>query len=164
MVMEWSTREGDWLIPVVVRLRFSGHLPLAVRLHREEMERDLQRTRAFFRALTIMLQVPGGSRYIYQETPDRMDAVIAESDAGTVRAIVKACLDRLGCRELIQCVPDCRAGNGCELPVTLAVMVQRRERVGLLNVLAECLDELLVRPVWRELSSEDRVYTGVWEP
>ena len=111
-----------------------------------------------------MLQVPGGSRYIYQEAPDRMDAVIAESDAGTVRAIIRTCLDRLGCRELIHRVPGCQGGNGCELPVTLAVMVQRRERVGLLNVLAEWLNELLVRPVWRELSSEDRVYTGVWEP
>ena len=164
MLMEWSTRDGDRVIPVVTRVRFSGDLPLAVQLHREEMERDQQRIRAYFRALAVMLEVPGGSHYAYQETPDRMDAVIAESDEDTVRAIMKACLDRLGCRELIDRVPGGRSGNGHELPMTLAVMVLRREPIGLLNVLAECLDELFVRPVWHAMSSEDRVYTGFWEP
>ena len=163
MILDWCTREGGETMSVTTRVRFSGCLPSAFRLHREESERDRRRMAAYFRAVAVMLQVPGGEGYAFRETGDRMDAVIERSDAATVRALLRACLGRLGAEELMAQVPGGRAEERRRLPVRLTRMLQRRGPADLLNVVAECLDELIVRPAWRASNSPDRNYGGHWD-
>lgn len=162
MILDWCTHEGGETVSVTTRVRFSGCLPSVFRLHREESERDRRRMAAYFRAVAIMLQVPGGEVYAFRETGDRMDAVIERSDAATVRALLRACLGRLGAEGLMAQVPGGRPAQRRRLPARLTRMLQRRGRDDLLNVVAECLDELIVRPAWRASSSPHRNYGGYW--
>ena len=165
MILDWYTQEGGETVSVTTRVRFSECLPLVFRLHREESERDRRRMAAYFRAVAIMLQVPGGEGYALRDTPDRMDAVIERSDAATVLALLRACLGRLGggAEELMAQVPGGLAAERKELSARLTRMLERRGRDDLLNVVAECLDELIVRPAWAASNSPDRNYGGHWD-
>ena len=163
MILDWCTREGGEIVSVTTRVRFSRCLPSAFRLHREESQRDRRRMAAYFRAVAVMLQVPGGEAYAFRETRDRMDAVIETADAATVRALLRACLGRLGAEELMAQMPGGRAAERRRLPARLTRMLERRGPADLLNVAAECLDELIVRPAWRASNSPDRTYTGHWD-
>ena len=146
-------------------VRSSKDLPLALQFWMAHVARDLLQLGVFFRAAAIMLQVPGAGRYEVLNFDD-MDPDVGDDDddpqcwvgsvdRGTVFDVLAECLRRLEAEDLMEQVPgaaDCERG---ELPDEWKEYLDEQAKTehGLLNVVAECLDELIVRPGMAEIDA-----------
>ena len=132
-------------------LRNCKDLPLTLQFWMAYMARDLLQLGVFFRAAGIMLQLPGAARYEFvdydnlgDDPGDRMSPV----GKPTVFNLLAECLRRLGAEALIEQVPGAADYERVELSAEWKKYLDRQATIehGLLNVVAECLDRLLVRP------------------
>ena len=120
--------------------------------------RDLLRLGVYFRAQAIMIQIPGAADY-HDLCPDDVDENRpAETDdpydwlhgvdRGTVLGVLAECLRRLDAAHILKRIPDVKRIRPKKLSAKWHKYLDRlaEYECGLLNVVAECLDELIVRP------------------
>ncbi len=131
-----------------------------------EVARDLLRLGIYFRGMAIMLQVPGAAEYEWLGDDDEPPELYQAADRNTLLNVLADCLERLGVPHLMQQVPapDYEAA---ELPAAWKRLIARRVKLknGLLTVVAECLDELVVRPGLAALDAEtEQPWWKRWRP
>ncbi len=145
MGIEMTLTEAEGVMSVGGSVRRSAPLPRVLDLWRVQSLQEHACNNVYFRAVALMLQLPGGARYEYAKALDTLDD-LRGFDRGTVLDLLAAALDRLNAVELIEQVRGREPHERRALPDKLAERLAARDHNGLLNVVAECLDELIVRP------------------
>ncbi len=145
MGIEMTLTEAEAMMSVGGSVRRTPPLPRVLDLWRVQSLQEHACNNVYFQALTIMLQVPGSARYEYVKAPDALEHLTG-FERGTVLDLLAAALDRLDAVELIEQVRGREPHERRALPDKLAERLAARDQNGLLNVVAECLDELIVRP------------------
>ena len=151
-------KDGNKLYPLHLCTSGSEPLPLVFEFWMAELARDHLRLGVYFRAVAIMLQIPGAAKYEWvgddeeneYETPD----LVRASSRDELLGALGECFRRLGAEQLIDQLPDPDAA-GQEVSDDWAKLLDKRGKVdnGLLNVVAECLDKLIVRPGLAEITA-----------
>ena len=110
--------DQDWYL---VRDGLQNHLGLNVicsspitkmfQIWMAELSRDMLRLGVYFRALGIMLQVPGAPDFEWSFDSDGenefdTDALIRSADEDTVSTVLEEALDRLGVKHLMAQLPN----------------------------------------------------------
>lgn len=126
-------------------VRRSDRLVRALRLWVAQTVSDSRRLAVYFEAVAIMLQVSGGAGYEYVEASDGLQD-LRRYDRATVLNVLALALKRLDASKLMEQVPGGVEHERRKLSADLAGMIAARDHAGLLNVVAECLDYLIVRP------------------
>ncbi len=154
------------LVAFFTDVRSAEDLPAALQFWMAYLARDLLRLGVFFRAAALMQQLPGGARYRYVIHDDVDDKAPPEEDdprewvrgAGreTVLNVLAECLRRLGAASVMKQVPGGKDYEREELSAEWKEYLDRQAKIkhGLLNVIGECLDELIVRPGLDEIDAE----------
>ena len=168
-MLEFEDVEIDGkLVSFHVDLRLAENLPVTLQFWMAYVARDLLHLGVFFRAAAIMCQVPGAGRYAvlhYDDVnPDLGDddqdpaRWVGDADRDTVFNVLADCLRRLQAEELIEQVPGEADYTRAELSTEWIEYLDRSAEIehGLLNVVAECLDELIVRPGMAEVDAASR--------
>ena len=125
--------------------------------------RDLLRLGVFFRAQAIMIQIPGAKDYCFL-CHDDLDVklppgdddpyeLLNEADRGTVLSVLIECLRRLDAVAVLEQIPEAKRIHPKKLSAKWCEYLDREAKYecGLQNVVAECLDELIVRPGFVEI-------------
>ena len=149
-------------------VRSSTNLPMTLQFWMAYVARDLLRLGVFFRAAAIMCQVPGAAGYEYvicddvdDDLPDEDEdprCWVDSADYDTGFNVLAECLRRMGVETLIEQVPGEADYNRKELSDEWMEYLGRQAAIehGLLNVVAECLDELIVRPGMAEINDSSQ--------
>ena len=155
-----QVHDGDKRFELVTDVSGSEPLTMAFQFWMAEVARDMLRLGVYFRAVAIMLQIPGAAEYQWvedegeneNETPN----LIAGSGQNTLRNVLAECLERLGAKPLMEQVAGADY-EAEELSDEWRAVLDKREKVknGLLTVVAECLDKLVVRPGMEEIGQAD---------
>ncbi len=148
--------EGGEVRQVGRLVQFSDRLPTVFRQRMEQLEAVHRWLAGYFHAVAILLQIPGAAEYrcTEEERTDFWDFIWTH-DTDLTLTMLAAALDHLGTKNLIHQVPggdDYRPGK---LPHEVLRRLAALDRNGLLNVVAECLDRLLVVP---QLEDEAELY------
>ncbi len=168
-MLEWTTLQIDGkLRSFYPELRNSDDLPVALQFWAAYVAHDLLQLGVLFRAAALMLQVPGSGQYEVQlyddndeELPDADEdprCWVGEVERDVVLTVLAECLRRLGAADLMEQVPGAADYKREELSDEWKKYLGRQAATehGLLNVVAECLDELIVRPGMAEIEAEPR--------
>jgi len=150
---EMDLRDAEGLFHVGLSVRGTDRLLRVLQFWMVQFTREQQTLAVYFRAVAIMLQLPGGARYEYAKALDALDD-LRGFDRGTVLDLLAAALERLRAGELIEQVPSGRDHKCRALSDELAGMLAGRDHNGLLNVVAECLDYLIVRAGMAEIDAQ----------
>ena len=159
-------RTGEKLYPLHMYVSGSEPLAMVFQFWMGEAARDLLRLGVYFRAVGIMLQIPGAATYEYpSDEPDTL-GLIEKTRPNMLLNVLVECLDRLGVKELMEQVP---APDYYEeqLPEAWKTMLDEREKIGngLLQVVAECLDELVVgRGMTEIVEADEPRWWHRWHP
>ncbi len=154
-------REDDAVRQVDRLVRFSDRLPTVFRQRMEQLEAVHRWLAGYFQAVAILLQIPGAAEYRWTED-ERTDFwdFIWTSDTHLTRTLLATALGNLDAKELICEVPGGEDYRSRRLPHDVHLRLALLDRNELLNVVAECLDRLLVVP---ELEDEAELY-GIAAP
>ena len=146
-------RDGEKLFPLHLLVRGSEPLPMVFQLWMAEVARDHLRLGVYFRAVGIMLQVPGAPEYAWVDDDSETWDLIKETDENALLNVLAECFARLGVKQLIEQVPGPDYDEE-ELPEEWTDLLNKLAGVknGLLNVVAECLDALVVGPGMAEIN------------
>ena len=138
----------DTLKRIYQQVRYTDGLPNVFRLRMEQLGKIQRWMGGYFRAVGIMLQIPGGAEYrwIEDERDDELWDLIWKPDAASALNVLAAALARLDAEELLGQVPGGDGFKPRTLPVETRVHLAERDRMSLLRVAATCLDRLLVVP------------------
>ena len=144
--IQW--REGGEILQINSLVQHTDRPVRAFRARMEQLQAVHRWLAGYLHALSILVQIPGAADYRWREAPDDDEALerVALADRDELLAILAAALGRLDVTELMRQVPGgdrcvvCRPGP--ELRIALAGL----DRRGLIQVVAECLDRLLVIP------------------
>ena len=145
MGIEMTLAEAEGMMSVGGSVRRTAPLPRVLDLWRVQSLQEHACNNVYFQALTVMLQLPGSARYEYVQAPDALED-LSGVERGTVLDLLAAALARLDAAELIEQVRGSELHEGQALPDQFAEQLAARDHNGLLNVVAECLDALIVRP------------------
>ena len=143
-------------------VRGGKDLPIELQFWTAYVARDLLQLGVFFRAAAIMCQVPGGARYRFVLDGEDEDNLTADwvrgAEKNTLFNVLAECLRRLGAAEVMTQVLGGKSYLRKELSAEWKEFLDQRAEIndGLLNVVAECLDELIVRPGMAEIDVEPR--------
>ncbi len=149
-------------------VRSSKDLPLTLQFWMAYVARDLLQLGVLFRAAAIMCQVPGAGRYEVELFDDANDELgdqdedpqcwVGGVERDTVFTVLAECLRRLGAADLMEQVPGAADYKREELSDEWKEYLDNLNEIehGLQNVVAECLDELIVRPGMAEIDAEPR--------
>jgi hypothetical protein len=149
-------------------LRSTKDLSVALQFWMAYVARDLLQLGVFFRAAAIMSQVPGVRQYAVVHYDDVNDDVgddeedpsqwVGEADRETVFNVLADCLRRVEAEDLIEQVPGAGDYEREELSDEWKEYLDRTAKIehGVLNVVAECLDDLMVRPGIAEIGAASR--------
>jgi hypothetical protein len=127
-------------------VRWTDHLPQVFRLRQlDEIHRWLA---GYFQVVAIMLQIPGAADYrcVEYESDAHLHSLIWNPDPHSTLNVLASALDRLGVSHLLPQIPGGAADDASALPVKAQLCLAERDRNGLLSVVADCLDRLLVAP------------------
>ncbi|UCC32294.1 MAG: hypothetical protein JSU86_08430 [Phycisphaerales bacterium] len=144
-------RDGEKVYQLELLVGPSAPLPMVFQFWMAEVARDFLRLGVLFRAVGIMLQIPGAAEYQwYNEDEDKDDQtvkLVSTTDQNALLNVLAQCLDRLGVKHLMEQVPAPDYHEE-ELSEEWKEMLDKREKVknGLLTVVADCLDVLVVYP------------------
>lgn len=154
--VELEVRDRTWRFDASVR----GTFPFARAFDfwMAYVARDLLRLGVYFRAQAIMIQIPGATNYQYlchdsvakdlppgdDDPSEWLDGV----DRGIVLSVLTECLHRLDAVHILEQIPEAKHIRPKELSAEWRDYLDREAKYecGLLNVVAECLDELIVQP------------------
>lgn len=144
-------------------VRGSGAIPKMFQMWMAELSRDMLRLGVYFRALGIMLQIPGAPDYEWFSDADgedqfETDMLFGSSNENTLSTVLAKSLERLGAGHLMEQMPDADY-DAVELSDEWEAMLDRRERNknGLLSLVADCLDLLIVEPGMAEIERAGEV-------
>lgn len=142
------TREGDQVTQLSDEVRFTDRLTDVFRCRMDQLEAVHRWLAGYFQAVGILLQIPGAADYRYHEyaSDDDLWDLIWNPDTKSTLNILAATLERLDAGKLLRQVPGGEGLKRRPLPVEARVRLAERDRLGLLNVVADCLDRLLVVP------------------
>ncbi len=142
------TEKGDEISRISDEVRFTDRLTDVFRCRMEQLEAIHRWLAGYFRAVGILLQIPGAAayRWIEDESDNDLWDLIWNPDTTSTLNVLAAALERLDAGELLGQVPGGDGFKRRALPVEARVRLAERDRVGLLNVVADCLDRLLVVP------------------
>ncbi len=152
------------------RIRHTDRLCGVFAVRMRQLEAVHRWLAGFLQAAAIMLQLPGGADYECDEDEDECEDkldeaardLIWQADQDTLLSILAECFERLGAAEtLMRQVPGGLDYERCKLPVEFRLTLAGQDRNGVLNVVAECLDQLLVIP---ELDEEGKGFYDCPEP
>ena len=143
-----------------------GHdINLAIQFWTAYFARHLIRFGAFLRGTAIMLQIPGGLRYEFVLKDGNEDEIadwIANEDGPTLLDLLADCLKRLKAPStILKEMPGGKSYQPDELTEEWADFLDRyeKEKDGLQNVVAEIIDEMIVRP---EMKAIDNIPQTMW--
>ncbi|MGD8454052.1 MAG: hypothetical protein PVJ57_19740 [Phycisphaerae bacterium] len=148
MLQPIITHEDDRTAYIGDQVRFTDRLTDVFRCRMQQLE-DIHRWLAgYFQAVGILLQIPGAADYHHQDyaSDDDLWDLIWNPDPDSTLNVLAATLERLDADELLAQVPGGDGFKRRPLPVEARVHLAERDRLGLLNVVADCLDRLLVAP------------------
>lgn len=166
--------DGARNVRVYELVRFSDHLPGMFAFLMGELEEEHRRLRVYFQALLIVLQLPGGDEYEYEGLLDGLEERIAACDRNTLFNVLRRCINQLVARErsirihelggragkisrkIIEQVPGGEDYRVEAPPAALRGRIDQLDGNGLLNVVAECLDRLMIHPLLGEDKSESK--------
>jgi hypothetical protein len=156
-----NVHNGDETHPLGLYVSSSERLPMVFQFWAAELSRDVLRLGVYFRAVAIMLQIPGAAEYEWardEQKPDTCE-LVAASDDNTLHNVLGECLKRLDAEQLTEQLPIPKYRRE-KLSADWRAMLDRREEVanGLLSVAAECLDRLIVEPGMREIDTDGEPY------
>ncbi len=145
-----EVRQVDQLV------QFSDRLPNVFRQRMEQLEAVHRWLAGYFHAVAILLQIPGAAEYrcTDDERTDFWDFIWTH-DTDVPLTLLAETLDRLDAADLITQVPGGDDYHPRKLPDEVHLRLAMLDRNELLNVVAECLDRLLVVP---ELEVEAELY------
>ena len=141
--------DGDDVTRIFKQVRYTDGLTDVFRQRMEQLGKIQRWLGGYFRAVGILLQIPGGAEYCWIEDEtddDELWELIWNPDAASALNVLAAALQRLGADELLGQVPGGDGFKPRTLPVEARVRLAERDHMGLLNVVAMCLDRLLVVP------------------
>ncbi len=157
-------RDGDKEAYVGAYVRTSYPLAAVFGIVMTALEGEHRRLGVYFDAVTLMLKLPGSSDFEHEELLDGLEERIASSDEKTLFNVLSQCVRQLLAedrairihqlqgpderlvRQIIEQVPGGADFRGESLPATLCGRIDQLSRNGLLNVVAECLDRLMIEP------------------
>lgn len=157
-------RVNDQEIYVCAQVRLSHPLAAVFGIVMSELEHEHRRLAVYFDAVTIMLKLPGSSEYEYEELLDGLEARIASCDQNTLFNVLNRGVGHLLAedrsiqihelhgrderlrRAIIEQVPGGADFKMELLPAALTGRIDQLSRNGLLNIVAECLDRLMIAP------------------
>lgn len=161
------------LVAFFTDVRSVENLPATLQFWMAYLARDLLRLGVFFRAAALMQQLPGGARYrsvVYDDLDDNAPNEdedprrwVRHADRCTTFNVLGECLRRLGAAGVMKQIPGGKDYEREELSAEWKEYLDRQAKIkcGLLNVIAECLDELIVRPGMAEIDAEP--YPTWWQ-
>ena len=153
------------LLPLHLYVSGSEPLPMVFQIWMAEVSRDMLRMGIYFRAVGIMLQIPGAAAYEFFSDESETFDLMKKTKPNILLNVLVECLDRLGVKELMKQVP---APDYFEedLPEAWNTLLDEREKItnGLLQVVTECLDELVVIPGMKEIAEAgERPWWHCWK-
>lgn len=156
MLKDQDVWDGEKLVAFFLSVRACGTPTGAFEFWMAEMARDHLRAGVFFRALAVMLQIPGAAEYRFTEAHDEMEDQLGELDRDQVLDVLGDCLKRLGRADLITQVPGAEEYKPDPVSDEWEKLLDERtgDRNELLNVIGECLDELIVKPGMAEINDK----------
>ena len=166
--VNWS--EGEEHFQVGSRVRYSDRLAGVFGARMRQLETTHRWLAGFFQAAAIIIQLPGGADYRCDQDGDDDPGngaedpaweLIWKADRDTLLSILAECFGRLEAEEVMGQVPGGMDYRQRELPVSFRLMLAERDGNGVLGVVAECLDRLLVIP---QLPEEERRLYDCPEP
>jgi hypothetical protein len=129
-------------------LSASGNYPLtrALEFWMAELAHEHLRLGVCFRALTIMLQIPGADEYTWDAGDVELPPV-ERANRSILTSVLVECLDRLRVKYLIRQLPELDY-KPIDLPEEWQEIIEARAafKNGLMTLIAQCLDELIVQP------------------
>lgn len=140
-------------------VRGNEDLPFAMQFWMAYVARDLLQLGIFFRAATIMLQVPDGAqcRFVLDAETEENHALewVCGADRNTLFNVLADCLRRLGASTLMKQVPGGKDYERAALSDGWKEFLDGQSKIkhGLQNVIGEILDELIVRPGMEEIDA-----------
>ena len=147
-------KEGERSLQFGQFVHYCDRLPGVFRARMKQLEAIHRWLGSYFEAVGIMLQIPGAAEYAWlSEVEDDAGDFIWEADRDMLFSILGEAFERLDASSLIDQVPGVDAYRPCKLPVELRLMLAERDRNGVMNIAAECLDRLMVIP---DLGEEER--------
>jgi len=154
------------LVAFFTAVRSSEDLPSVLQFWMAYVARDLLRLGVFFRAAALMQQLPGGACYRPVPYDDNDDNApdededpwqwVGRADRDTAFNVLAECLRRLGAAGVMNQIPGGKDYQREELSAEWKEYLDRHGKIkhGLLNVIAQCLDELVVQPGMEEIDAE----------
>jgi|GEM_PF-3915400 len=128
-------------------LHFGDGLPGVFRRRMEQLETAQRAMGAYFEGAAIMLQIRGATDYVYlPEDPDDAADYVWQADRTALLNLLAECFERLDCPHLMEQVTGGQAYRRRKVPTGVRLMLAGRDRNGVLNITATCLDRLLVIP------------------
>lgn len=154
---ELQITDGDKRQPMVTELMESQRLPMVFEFWMVELARDMLRLGSYFRAASIMLQIPGAAEYTWADDDEEEDNetfdMIGNAGRNELLNVLADCFKRLGVTDLIKQVP---AGDysRTELSGKWEELLDRREKLknGLLSIVAGALDDVVILPRMHEIN------------
>ncbi len=148
MLRPLISQKGEEISRISDEVRFTDRLTDVFRCRMEQLGAIHRWLSGYFRAVGILLQIPGAAEYrwIEDESDNDLWDLIWNPDTTSTLNVLAATLERLDAGELLGQVPGGDGFKPRALPVEARVRLAERDRVGLLNVVAACLDRLLVVP------------------
>jgi hypothetical protein len=160
MVDEMMPREPPLLDPVITGedgerrrcindvVRWTDPVTGVFFFRMEQLKTIIEWLEGYFRAAAILLQVPGAAEYRstpYESDDDLWD-LVWNPDTGSTLNVMAAALERLNAGHLLRQAPGGEKFKRAPLPVKARICLAERDRNGLISVVADCLDRLLVVP------------------
>lgn len=140
-------------------------LTLSLQFWMAYVARDLLRLGVYFRGVGVMCEIPGGARYRPLSYDDANPNGLPEHDSPwywlhgaqreTVLNVLAECLRRLDAPSVMKRVPGARLHRPQKLSDKWMAYLDRHAALehGLLNVIAQCVDELIVRPAMAKIDA-----------
>ncbi len=154
-------------------VRSTEDLPETLQYWMAHMAREMLLLGVYFRAAALMSQIPGAARYRYVMYDDNDDDQpnddedprrwVRRANRDTVCNVLAECLQRLGAAGVMKQIPEVKDYERIELSAEWKDYLDRQAKIkhGLLSVIAECLDELIVQPGMAEIDVEP--YPTWWQ-
>jgi hypothetical protein len=140
--------EGEACRQINHTVRWTDRLTDACRCRMEQLEKIHRWLAGYVQAVGIMLQIPGAAEYRFAECAgdEHLWDLIWNTDTASTLNVLAAALKRLDADHLLRQTPGGEDFRPDPLPVEAQVALAERDRNGLLNVVADCLDRILVTP------------------
>ncbi len=129
-------------------VRWTDHLPEVFSLRLRQLDELHRWLAGYFQVVAIMLQIPGAADYkcVEYESDEHLYHLIWNPDTASTLDVLAAALELLDSSPLLAQVPGGAELRPSALPIPAQLCLAGRDRNGLLSVVADCLDRLLVAP------------------